>query len=383
MRLSRPLFMAVFLIGGVPALLGAQDLELDKIGKALEHVVQKVRPSVVAVKILERVENRDDSHPERTTIPAYTKRTLLHSSGIILSKGGEVATLFTGGLPKIAESGDIIVEVTLNSGETYPARWKSTDPRTGITLLEVQGAPKLRSLRIAREKKLKPGSIVIAIGRSIQWGQVNSIDRGVHNHPFFFPRTIQTNLTAYPGDVGGLLVDTSGGMVGMLAFSYQVGQGNLLEPRNRRGINATRAAASRRERVGTICAVPTDLLLRICNQLRGKGKVLRGYIGAHFLFRTIADFYDVERKVKQGGAQVWEIDPEGPAYKAGLRPMDIVLQINERKIKTPVDLHWFCEQVEYGRIGETFTIHYLRISPQFNGLKQAKLTVAKSPAPAK
>ncbi|MEE8143534.1 MAG: S1C family serine protease [Planctomycetota bacterium] len=377
----------LFLSGGTPA-WSTQDVDLERFGKALERVVGKIRPAVVGVKIVERVENKDGAsvNDESPTVLAYRKRTLLQASGIILTKSGEVATLLTGGLPEVDEDGERLFEITLYDGEVFAARWKATDAKTGITLLQIQEAPKLQAVRISRENKLQPGSTIIGLGGSIHLGQVSRLDRGVFNESFFFPRTIQTNLPALPGDVGGLLADTSGNMVGMLAFAFQREQGGLWGPKHSRGVNAmfgANAATLTLDTKGMVCAVPADLLLRICKELRSRGTLVRGYVGAHFGFRSRADLHKIGQKYKQGGAQVWKVDPNGPAHQAGLRPMDIIFKIEEREIKTRADLHWFCEQVEYGPLGKAFKVNYLRISKEFSGLRQTTITITRTPPPAK
>ena len=269
-------------------LLAAQGIDLGKLGKEFERVVEKVEPCVVDVLIQEEYLVGSAG---ATAVPV--RKNLFQCSGVIRTRQGEVMTLLRNGLPPARNGGEVVIAITLHTGEVFPAKLKATDPVTGLTLVEIIDPPKLQAARLATGNVgLRAGSLVIAVGsshgmnHSLQFGIVSSLKRPVRNGTFFFPRAIQTDIAASPGAVGGMLANTAGEMVGMLAFSYGRSQGALPLGGGRvhgiqDGTVDKRGTAERGfTSAGSILAIPADLLERICGELHKRGKVTRGDPGA-------------------------------------------------------------------------------------------------------
>ncbi|MFQ5654853.1 MAG: S1C family serine protease [Planctomycetota bacterium] len=378
----------------------AQGLDLDRLDRAIERLAEKLAPSVVAVRLFERVPVERAS---RGTAPAYTRRAILGCSGLIRSRDGEVVTLIRGGKPALAPEGSLWIEITLHGGEVVAGEWKSSDPASGITILGMVRPPKkLRPVRMSSEETLKLGSTVIAVGsESFSLGQVTNPSRGVRGEDFRLHRGILTNLSANPGDIGGLLANVAGEMVGMLALSYSAEQGGRggegLPAGTKAGAHASRSAPEEEassspeesERgggsgaLGMVVAIPADLVERICAELKRKGEVRRGAIGADFLFLSPAD----PLHSRFGPAlRVVRIDPHGTAAAAGLKKDDLLTRVDDRYLRSASDVLWFGERIEYGSAGSVLQFHLIRITEGFPISRTIKVPIgersARKPIPS-
>jgi serine protease Do len=123
---------------------------------------------------------------------------------------------------------------------------------------------------------------------------------------------IQTDAAINFGNSGGPLINARGEVV---------------------GINA--AISSRASSIGF--AVPIDGARAILPQLRAKGRVARGYIGVGL--RDVDP--DLERSLKLSvsrGALIQDVTAGSPADRAGLRPYDIIVSLDEVAIGNDDDL---------------------------------------------
>ena len=173
-------------------------------------------------------------------------------------------------------------------------------------------------------------------------------------HGFSFPRAIETDIPAEEGTVGGLLANTRGDMVGLLAFAYtpvpvKRNPGGGMSPTEELGKTQSKS------RPPVVMAIPADLLRKICTALRRSGRVRRGALGAEFVFRRDA-LVQVEPHHEIPGAKVRQVRAGGAAERAGLKVGDIVVMVEGRHIRTQDDLIWFAEKVEYGDIGSSLAV---------------------------
>lgn len=360
-----------------------QDLDLSKIGAALEKVVEKVEPSVVDVVIQEQILEENDGGTA-----GLVRKGLARCSGIIASRGGEVMTLLRDGLPEPENGGEIVIEVTLHSGEAFRATRIATDSVTGVTLLQLEDLPKKLKLKPARlniRGGVKKGSLVVAVGsasgmnHTFQMGMVSKIDRSVRSHGFYFPRAIQTDIPAEAGAVGGLLANPAGETVGMLAFSY--GPRQAARPRKKDGEVAQDDGDIDEPQVvapGSVMAIPADLLHRICSELKKNGKVTRGAFEASFEFYSRFDLQRMGISVSQAGLRARWVGPDGTAASGGLKLGDVVVQVEDRAIKKAADLDWLAEQVEYHRrVGSRMIVRVYRCSKEYKGLKTLEIEIGE------
>lgn len=215
--------------------------------------------------------------------------------------------------------------VVLQDGHRYDAELIGTDPGIDLALLKVDpGRRDLPYLPLGDSDDLRVGEWVIAIGNpldfthSVTAGVVSAKDRRVplDGTDQAVAAFIQTDAAINLGNSGGPLLNAHGQVVGINT-----------------AINRTRMA----EGIGF--ALQINDAERSRRQLEEFGYVRRGILGVNMNPGGIDDdsakYYGLP---DPGGVLVREADREGPAYRAGIRPEDVIRSIEGRTIRTNEDL---------------------------------------------
>jgi serine protease Do len=166
-------------------------------------------------------------------------------------------------------------------------------------------------LKLADSDGLRQGQIVLAFGNplglenSVSLGIVSSVGRQIKpDDPMVY---IQTDAPINPGNSGGPLLDSDGNVVGINTFILSQSGGS--------------------EGIGF--AIPSNIVRNVYEQIRKDGHVHRGEIGA--TVQSITPELAAGLDLKQDtGVILDDVTPEGAADKAGLKPGDIVLSLNNR-----------------------------------------------------
>ncbi len=227
-------------------------------------------------------------------------------SGFVVSEDGLVVTNYH--VIREAETVTVVLE-----DREYKATVKGTDPATDIAVLKIELPRRLTYLRLGDSDALRVGEWVMAVGspldltHSVTVGVVSAKGRSIGINDTSFENFIQTDAAINFGNSGGPLLNLAGEVI---------------------GINTAINFAA--ENIGF--AVPSNTLKQILPQLVESGKVRRGYMGVNI--RNL-DFDAVEAYGldSTNGALVINVLPGQPADKAGLRPEDIILEVNDRPIK--------------------------------------------------
>ncbi|MCK4467150.1 MAG: PDZ domain-containing protein, partial [Desulfobacterales bacterium] len=134
-----------------------------------------------------------------------------------------------------------------------------------------------------------------------------------------------------PGNSGGPLVNMKGEVVGINTAIIAGGQG-----------------------IGF--AIPINLAKGVIEQLRQSGEVTRGWLGVAIqdLSEELAEYYGIKGK---NGVLVAEVFQGDPADEAGIKPKDIILEVNNKKVKTGRDL---TTMIANTGVGESVKIKLLR-----------------------
>jgi len=294
----------------VPQASHAQARELPDFA----DLVERVGPAVVNIRTTERAPEGPRS-PFRRRSPALQGADEVprgEGSGFILSADGYVMTN-----AHVVE-GATEVYVTLTDKREFKAKIVGADERTDVALVKIE-ASGLPVLRIGDVNRLRVGEWVVAIGSP--FGLDNSVTAGIvsakqretgSDIPF-----IQTDVAVNPGNSGGPLINIRGEAVGI--------NSQILSPVG--------------SFVGISLAIPIDEAMRIADQLKATGRVVRGYLGIlpTDVSREWAEEYGLN-KGKTKGAFVRQVVPGGPADKAGIQPGDVVLSINGKAVDGAVDL---------------------------------------------
>lgn len=301
------LFLAALL---VPQTGFAQGRELPDFA----DLVERVGPAVVNIRTTERAPDGPRT-PFRRRSPALQGSDEVprgEGSGFILSADGYVMT------NAHVIDGATEVYVTLTDKREFKAKIVGADERTDVALVKIEAAG-LPVLRIGDVNRLRVGEWVVAIGspfgleNTVTAGIVSAKQRETGSDISF----IQTDVAVNPGNSGGPLINIRGEAVGI--------NSQILSPVG--------------SFVGISLAIPIDEAMRIADQLKATGRVVRGYLGIQptDVPRELAEEYGLN-KGKTKGAFVRQVVPGAPAEKAGIQPGDVVLYVNGKPVDGAVDL---------------------------------------------
>lgn len=257
----------------------------------------------------------------------FRQRSL--GSGFIIDKEGYIVTN-----NHVIENADKI-KVKLNNGREFDAEIIGRDPNTDLALIKIKPARHLPAVKVGDSDALKVGQWVIAIGspfgleHTVTAGIVSAKGRVIGSGPY--DDFIQTDVSINPGNSGGPLINMNGEVI---------------------GINTAIVAGGH----GIGFAIPINLAKGIINQLKKHGEVTRGWLGVAIqdLNEDLAKYYGVEGKK---GVLVAEVFPGDPADEAGIKPKDIIVEVNGEKVETGRDLTRII--ANFG-VGENVKIKLLR-----------------------
>ncbi|MCE5233099.1 MAG: trypsin-like peptidase domain-containing protein [Mizugakiibacter sp.] len=243
--------------------------------------------------------------------PAYQRREQSLGSGVIASADGYVLT----NNHVIAGANDI--QVLLYDGRVAQARVIGTDADTDLAVLKID-ARHLPAVAVAAAKPPRVGDVVLAIGNPFGIGQTVTMGivsaNGRQLNLSTYEDFIQTDAAINSGNSGGALVNAHGELVGINT--------------------AMLGRASGAEGIGF--AIPVRTANTVLEQIVDHGGVTRGWIGADYGRLSIAA--DSGLPAAARGAEVLDVYVGGPAAKAGLRPGDVLLRLDEHDILDPSDL---------------------------------------------
>ena len=276
----------------------------------------------------------------------YRQRSL--GSGFVISADGYIVT--NAHVVQQAEQ----IQVKLATGEAYDAKLIGSDQKTDVALIKVKPRGELPVVRLGDSDALEVGDWVVAIGNpfglsaTVTAGIVSAKGRAIGAGPY--DDFIQTDASINPGNSGGPLANTRGEVVGINAAILSRSGGN----------------------VGIGFAIPINLARHIVDELRGSGKVVRGWLGVSIQDMTpgLAKSFGLDHP---RGALVAEVAPNSPAAKAGLVRGDIILEFNGSPIE---ESHRLPVLVANTPVGTRADLKVLRGGQE----KTVTVTVAEQPS---
>ncbi|NQT80026.1 MAG: Do family serine endopeptidase [Candidatus Aminicenantes bacterium] len=323
-----------------PAVLHASPSPQAKSDLNFVKVADKVGPSVVRITT-ERVEKRKatgfgDDWPFEDFWDRFfgtprgreqEYRSEARGAGFFISSDGYVLTN-----NHLVENAVKVTVFSLQDKE-YKAKIVGTDPRTDLALLKIDDK-NLSFAELADSAQLRVGEWVLAIGNP--WGLEHTVTAGIvsakgrqlggsMNVPEY-QDYIQTDAAINRGNSGGPLVNMKGEVVGINAIILAPTGGNI----------------------GIGFAIPSNLARKIVKQLKDTGKVIRGYLGVRTGDLTEDEREALKLKTKKG-AFVHEVSSGTPADKAGIKPYDVIIEIDGNPVKSSNDLKFKIAEIEPGK----------------------------------
>ena len=228
-----------------------------------------------------------------------------------------------------------------------PARVIGVDKATDLAVIKIETSTPLPTVKMGNSDTAQVGDWVEAIGSPFALSQTvtagiisaknRTIQPGVNGQ---FQHFIQTDAAINPGNSGGPLLNMNGEVIGVNTAIY------------------TQSAGYQ----GIGFAMPSNTVVDIYNDLIGNShKVVRGSIGIRFnqgLSGAVNRVYGFKN-----GVLVQQVQPGGPAEKAGLKAGDVILTIDGRLIKDGDDL---VNEIAIRRPGSSVRLSYQRDDKQAN-----------------
>ncbi|HSU62938.1 MAG TPA: Do family serine endopeptidase [Burkholderiales bacterium] len=280
--------------------------------------VQRATPSVV--NIFTSKEIRAPRHPLLNDpifrrffgeqLPDEAQRASSLGSGVIVSASGYVLTNH-----HVVEAADEI-EVALADGKRLLAKVVGNDPETDLAVLRLD-AENLPAISFGSSDALRVGDVVLAIGNPFGVGQtvtsgiISALGRtglGINT----FENFIQTDAAINPGNSGGALVDAAGNLIGINTAIFSRSGGSM----------------------GIGFAIPVSTAKMVLEQIVRSGSVTRGWIGVEVqeLTPPVAESFKL---AGTRGALIAGVLRGGPADKAGIKPGDVLLEVQGKPVADP------------------------------------------------
>jgi S1-C subfamily serine protease len=262
-------------------------------------------------------------------IVAVHARRRIPSSGVIWRPGVVVASSHT-------LSRDEDITVTLPDGQTASATLAGRDDTTDLAVLRLD-APSLAPAERADPAALRVGHLVLAVGRpgpsvTASMGVVSAVGGEWRTwQGGRIDRFVRLDLNIYDGFSGGALVEAGGRVL---------------------GINTSGLARA------TALTIPAATVDRVTDQLLSHGRVQRGYLGLASQPVRLPEGLRTALKLDTDiGLVVVNVEPDGPADRAGMLLGDVIVAVDGTAVRDPADV---LAALGPERIGNPLTVRVLR-----------------------
>lgn len=262
-------------------------------------IAKKVMPAVVGIRT---TEYREDMFFRKRKVEGV-------GSGVIVDKSGYILTN-----NHVANKEASEIQVYLADGRILTGTTLWTDPGLDLSIVKIE-ADNLTVAETGDSDKIQVGETAVAIGnplglrfeRSVTAGIVSALNRSIPiEENRVMEDLIQTDASINEGNSGGPLINSEGKIIGVNTVKVKTAEGMGF-------------------------AVPINVAVPVIKSFIETGNFITPYIGISALDKEIASFYGYEIKK---GVFVAKIDRDGPAYKAGIREEDIILEIDGSPINS-------------------------------------------------
>lgn len=281
-------------------------------------IAERISPAVVNIEATSRVRHQvlppghpklEDNFQDDSKGPQREAPRRGAGSGFIFEASGYILTNH-----HVVDRAERLT-VKLADGRSLRARVVGTDPDTDVAVIKVEDGRPLPVAPMGDSRRLRVGDWVCAIGNPLGYehtltvGVVSYLGRKLFD--MSLDDYIQTDAAINFGNSGGPLINARGEVV---------------------GINA--AISSRASNIGF--AVPINTATVNLEQMKARGRVIRGYIGV--TLREVDADLQQSLRLPAHGALVEDVADRSPAERAGIRTYDVIVAIDNLPVRSNDDL---------------------------------------------
>ena len=303
--------------------------------QSFADLAEKLMPSVVNISTTQTIKTKSNQFPfqfppgspfedmfKEFERPQERKASSL-GSGFVIKKNGIVVT----NNHVIANADDIVVIV---NNKEYDAKVLGADPYADVAVIQIESKETFTPVQFGDSDKARVGDWVVAIGNPFGLGgTVTSGIISARNRDINLTRYddfIQTDASINQGNSGGPLFNLDGQVIGINTA--------ILSP------SGTSS--------GIGFAIPANAASNIINQLIKFGETKRGWLGVR-IQQVTKEIAEVQQLKEPNGALIAGVSEGSPAEKSGIKPGDIILEFDGKKIKTMRNLPKIVANTEVGK----------------------------------
>jgi S1-C subfamily serine protease len=283
-----------------------------RLSERFEAVARRLAPTVVAVEA---------TKPAQSAGPGSGRARALEESGsgVLVRIEGQSGLFVLTNNHVVAHASPSQITISLADGRVIKPTQVLADPESDVAMLRIDGVTNVASAALGDSDRARVGQWVLAIGspfgldQTVTHGIISARERGQISlgSTIRIKDFLQTDAAINPGSSGGPLVNLDGEVI---------------------GIN-TAIASHSGSNSGVAFSIPINLYKRVMKQLLEKGSVTRGYLGMQ-----LAGSFEATDALKLGldriqGGLVETVYAGTPAAAAGLRPQDVILQVDDLSIR--------------------------------------------------
>ncbi|MBN2247130.1 MAG: trypsin-like peptidase domain-containing protein [Coriobacteriia bacterium] len=300
-----------------PVSAGTIELVGDKTEEVVAAAAAVALPSVVNIDVSAGRSSGEDLSPGHPDVPIQGE-----GSGVAYLEAPDGGTYIITNNHVVDGATEIMV--TDSTGERHRAELIGGDGDSDIAVVRVDAD--IPTIETGDIDTLVVGQLAIAIGspfgleHSVTSGVISALHRpltdfGGGDGEYPYVDSIQTDAAINPGNSGGALVDREGRLIGIPSAIY-----------SNTGVSD-----------GVGLAIPVDRATQAADELIEKGRVDTPFLGV--IGQTVTPALVTEKDLPvDEGAYIVEVSPGSEAEKAGVLPGDVIVAVDDGRVRTMDDL---------------------------------------------